>query len=126
MSVSPELGERRAADIPAGTIEYRIPLAAPSKRVPFIPLLFDRISLATFGEAGRAFCPKAADSTDVCEPSREDLPWLASLGAEIDFDTAIQYDVPARFRAGFAAPVSGRKAADARPVSVYLTIGSSF
>ena len=118
--------EERGTRALAGTIEYRIPLAAPSKRVPFIPLLFDRISLATFGEAGRAFCPKAADSTDVCDPSREDLPWLASLGAEIDFDTAIQYDVPARFRAGFAAPVSGRKAADARPVSVYLTIGSSF
>jgi hypothetical protein len=118
--------EERGTRALAGTLEYRAPLAAPSKRIPFVPLLFDRISVAPFLEAGRAFCPRAADSTDVCNATDGDLPWLASLGAELDFDTALQYDVPARFRLGFAAPVAGRKASDARPVSIYLTIGSSF
>jgi hypothetical protein len=57
---------------------------------------------------------------------RIEAPWLASLGAEIDFDTAIQYDVPARFRLGFAFPVAGRTAVGADRASLYLTIGSSF
>ena len=118
--------EERGTRALAATLEYRIPISAPSKRVPFIPLLFDRISAAPFAEAGRAFCPGAADATDVCDPRQESPPWLASVGGEIDFDTALQYDVPARFRLGFAAPVRGRKFADAPAVSVYLTIGSSF
>ena len=117
--------EERGTRALAGTLEYRAPIAAPSRRIPFIPLLFDRISVAPFAEAGRAFCPGAADSTDVC--NRADArPLLASVGAEIDFDTALQYDVPARFRLGFAAPLAGRKASDAPSVSVYLTIGSTF
>jgi hypothetical protein len=118
--------EERGTRAVALTLEYRAPIAAPSRRVPFIPLLFDRISIAPFAEAGRAFCPAAADSTDVCNASDDDRPWLASVGGEIDFDTALQYDVPARFRLGFAVPVAGRRVSDARPVSVYLTIGSSF
>jgi len=110
----------------AGTAEYRAPIAAPSKRIPFVPLLFDRISAAAFGEAGRAFCPSSAAESPICQGGRIDAPWLASVGAEIDFDTAIQYDVPARFRLGFAVPVAGRRAAGADAASVYLTIGSSF
>lgn len=110
----------------AATLEYRMPIAAPSRRIRFIPLLFDRISIAPFGEAGRAFCPSGADSTDVCTASADEAPWLGSLGAELDLDTALQYDVPARFRIGFAVPVSGRREVGAKSVSAYLTIGSSF
>ena len=110
----------------AGTLEYRAPIAAPSKRVPFIPLLFDRISISSFAEAGRAFCPASSDNTEACDLQQSESPWLASLGAEVDFDTALQYDIPARFRLGFAVPVTGRRATDANPVSVYLTVGSSF
>lgn len=110
----------------AGTIEYRAPVAAPSKRLPLIPVLFDRVSLAAFAEAGRAFCPGSADPNGVCRLARADAPWLASVGGEIDLDTAIQYDVPARFRMGFAAPVAGRRAVGADGASIYLTIGSSF
>jgi hypothetical protein len=110
----------------AGTAEYRAPIAAPSKRVPFIPLLFDRISVAAFGDAGRAFCPSSAGETEACGSGSGASPWLASTGAEIDFDTAVQYDVPARFRLGVAVPVLNRTAGRAEPVSVYLTVGSSF
>jgi hypothetical protein len=49
-----------------------------------------------------------------------------SAGGELDLDTALQYDFPARFRLGFAVPVSGREAVGAKPVSTYFTIGSSF
>lgn len=109
-----------------GTAEYRAPIAAPSKRIPFVPLLFDRISAAAFAEAGRAFCPASANDTPVCPAGRENAPWLVSAGGEIDFDTAVQYDIPARFRLGFAVPVAGRAAVGADPASVYLTVGSSF
>ncbi|HKY96481.1 MAG TPA: hypothetical protein VJL35_01380, partial [Gemmatimonadaceae bacterium] len=109
-----------------GTAEYRAPLAAPGRRVPFIPVLFDRISMSLFGEAGRAFCPLSAGITDACRAPRTRAPWLASVGGEIDFDTAIQYDFPARFRLGVAVPVTGREAADANKASVYLTVGSAF
>lgn len=108
------------------TAEYRAPIAAPSRRVRFVPLLFDRISASVFGEAGRAFCPSSAVSQPVCRVSRSDAPWLASTGVEFDFDTALQYDVPARFRLGVAVPVVNRSFAGADAASVYLTIGSSF
>lgn len=107
----------------AGTVEYRVPLAAPSARIRFIPLLFDRISVAAFADAGRAWCPGGA--TGVCTTDRGG-PWLASAGAELNLDTAIQYDFPARFRAGVAVPFEGRGAVGANSVSVYLTVGSAF
>ncbi len=110
----------------AGTVEYRAPIAAPSRRVPFIPLLFDRISVSAFGDAGRAYCPVSAGATDVCRAGRLGGPWLASAGAELDFDTAVQYDMPARFRLGVAVPVVNRAAGRADELSLYLTVGSSF
>jgi hypothetical protein len=109
-----------------GTLEYRVPIAAPSKRIPFVPLLFDRISAAAFTDAGRAFCPASASSNGICQVALDDAPWLTSAGAEIDFDTAVQYDVPARFRLGFAVPLSGRTSVGAHSASAYLTVGSSF
>jgi hypothetical protein len=111
----------------AGTLEYRAPIAAPSKRVPFIPVLFDRISAAAFGDAGRAFCPADALSTSAaCAFTRAVSPWLASVGAEVNFDTAVQYDIPVRFRAGIAVPVKNRELVDAKSVSLYFTAGSFF
>jgi WD40 repeat protein len=110
-----------------GTVEYRAPIAAPSTRVPFIPLMFDRISVATFADAGRAYCPGGAgESVIVCGNTSTSMPWLASVGAEANLDTAIQYDVPARFRFGIAIPLAGKAATGARAVSAYLTIGESF
>ena len=107
----------------AGTVEYRLPLAAPSARIRFIPLLFDRISASAFADAGRAWCP--AGATGVCEIDRGG-PWLASAGGELNLDTAIQYDFPARFRLGVAVPFQGGSAVRAKSASVYLTIGSAF
>ena len=121
-SPSDERGTRALA----GTVEYRAPVANPSKRVRFIPLLFDRISVAGFADAGRAFCPAGAAAADVCQSEGVRMPWLASVGGEVDFDTALQYDVAARFRLGMAVPIAGKTAVGADAASIYLTIGSSF
>ncbi len=111
----------------AGSLEYRVPLVAPSRRYPYIPLLVDRISLSTFADAGRAYCPGPADTAAVvCRGTRRASPWLGSIGGELDFDTALQYDIPARLRAGVAVPVVNREAGRARSVSFYATFGSSF
>lgn len=110
-----------------GTAEYRAPISAPSARVPFIPLLFDKISVATFGEAGRAWCPaSAAVSVGVCIGQSRPQPWLASVGAEADFDTAVQYDVATRFRLGFAVPVLNREVGRASTATLYFAVGSAF
>jgi len=111
----------------AGSLEYRAPVAAPSRRIPYIPIFFDRVSAAAFADAGRAYCPASADSTSVvCRSGNIDGPLLGSVGGELILDTAIQYDIPARLRAGLAVPVLNREAGRARSVSAYLTFGSSF
>jgi hypothetical protein len=111
----------------AGSLEYRAPIAAPSRHIPWIPLLFDRLSATAFTDAGRAYCPASALSTAaVCNASDVGNPWLASVGGEVNLDAALYYDVPARIRLGVAAPVSGRSETRAKTVSFYLTFGSSF
>ena len=111
----------------AGSAEYRAPLAAPSRHVPYVPLLFDRLSLAGFADAGRAYCPVAAvSSATVCRASDANNPWLASVGSELDLDAALYSDTPARIRLGVAAPVANRDYAHAKAASFYLTFGSSF
>jgi len=111
----------------AGTAEYRAPLAAPSRHIPYVPLLFDRVSLAGFADAGRAYCPVAAvSSATVCDASDAKNPWLASVGGELDLDAALYSDTPLRIRLGVAAPVANRDYAHAKATSLYLTFGSSF
>ncbi len=111
----------------AGSLEYRAPIAAPSRHIRFIPLLFDRISAIAFADAGRAYCPGgSAQTAIVCNPSDSGNPWLASIGGEVNLDAAIYYDTPARIRLGVAAPVASRDFAGAKTASVYLTFGSSF
>ena len=111
----------------AGSLEYRAPLAAPSRHVRFIPVLFDRFSATAFADAGRAYCPSGAiNDFSICNTTDATNPWLASVGGELNLDAALYYDVPARIRLGVAAPVANRDFADAKKVSAYLTFGSSF
>ncbi|HYN82069.1 MAG TPA: hypothetical protein VES88_11245 [Gemmatimonadaceae bacterium] len=111
----------------AGSLEYRAPIAAPSRHVRFIPLLFDRFSATAFADAGRAYCPGAVvQAVTVCSDPGAANPWLASAGAELNLDAAIYYDVPARIRLGVAAPVASREYGRAKSMSLYLTFGSSF
>jgi hypothetical protein len=111
----------------SGSAEYRAPLAAPSRHIPYIPLLFDRLSFTGFVDAGHAYCPAGSvGSALVCRASDADNPWLAAVGGELDLDAAIYSDMPVRVRFGVAAPVANRTYAHAKPASVYLTLGSSF
>jgi hypothetical protein len=104
--------------------EYRIPLAAPSTSLGLFPFFLDRASLALFGDAARASCPVTA--TPACSPSASDGPTLASVGAELNLDTALQFDVPYRLRLGLAHPIRGSAYAGASSVSAYATLGLDF
>lgn len=105
----------------AGTVEYRAPLAILSRGVGQLPFFIDRASVALFGDAGDAWCP--AQATSLCGVSQRRV--LASAGAELALDTALQYDSPFRFRLGVALPVSGRERARAATV-LYLSFGTNF
>jgi WD40-like Beta Propeller Repeat len=110
----------------AGSVEYRAPIAAPSRHIPFIPLLFDRISATAFADAGRAYCPASSASAAVCSMTDSQNPWLASVGGELNLDAALYYDVPARVRLGSAVPIANREQGRAKTVSFYLAFGASF
>ena len=104
--------------------EYRVPLIAPSRSLGLFPFFLDRASLALFGDAARASCP--AHATPACSPSASDGPTLASVGAELNLDSALQFDVPYRFRLGIAHPVRGAAYAGASAISGYATLGLAF
>ena len=111
----------------SGAIEYRAPLAAPSRGFRFIPVFVDKTSFTLFGEAGRAFCPASAVTTNsVCRASDVGNPVMQSVGAELNVDTGLQLDLQARMRLGLAFPVANRDQVGASKAQAYFTFGSSF
>lgn len=108
----------------AASVEYRAPLAMPSRGLGLFPLFVDRASLALFADAARASCPAA--STPACSPLGADGPTLASIGAELNLDSALQFDLPYRFRFGLAHPIRGAGYAGAPSLTTYVTLGASF
>jgi hypothetical protein len=110
-----------------GSIEYRAPLAAPSRGFRFIPIFIDKVSLALFGEAGRAFCPAGVDTTNgVCRAADVQNPMMRSAGAELNIDTGFQLDFQARTRLGVAFPLANSKELGASRAQAYATFGASF
>ena len=112
----------------SAALEYRAPLWAPSRGFRFIPVFIDKTSLTLFGETGRAFCPAgaAASGTGICRASDVANPVMTSAGAELNIDSGIDLDVPARIRLGMAFPLVNRAQLGARPAQVYGTFGTSF
>jgi hypothetical protein len=111
----------------SGAIEYRAPLAAPSRGFRFIPVFIDKTSLTLFGEAGRAYCPASAVTTNgVCRPSDVGNPVMRSAGAELNIDTGLQLDLQARMRLGVAFPLANREQVGANRAQAYFTFGASF
>ncbi len=112
----------------SGSLEYRLPIAKPSRGLGMLPLFFDRVSMALFADAGAAWCPASYAALTVCDdiPTSPKNEWIASAGAELNLDAALQYDVPYRFRLGFANIV--RKPADlvAKRSEIYFTLGFPF
>ncbi len=111
------------------SVEYRAPLALVARGLGLVPIFLDRTSVSVFGDAGRAWCSAdvraSVSAPALCLPSGVRDGWLASVGAELNMDIGVQWDVPYRLRLGLAQPV-------ARPFglpgqgSVYITLGSSF
>jgi hypothetical protein len=111
----------------SAAVEYRAPLAAPSRGFRFIPAFVDRMSLTLFGETGRAFCPAGADTTrGFCSTSSIGNPAMASVGGEVNIDTGLQLDVQARLRLGLAFPLINRERLGASVAQAYATFGASF
>jgi hypothetical protein len=121
----------------SGSAEYRIPLTLPSRSLGLLPLFLDKTSLSLFGDMGRAVCHKGdsgraandvnqGDETAACSILPRIGPTLASFGAELNLDGALQFDVPYRFRLGIAQPVTARRQFDANDPSIYVTLGTTF
>jgi hypothetical protein len=111
----------------SAAVEYRAPLAAPSRGFRYIPVFVDRMSLTLFGETGRAFCPAGADTTNgFCTSANIRNPVMTSAGAELNIDTGLQLDVQARLRLGLAFPLVNRQQLRASVAQAYATFGASF
>jgi hypothetical protein len=112
----------------AAALEYRAPLTAPSRGFRFIPVFIDKASLTLFGETGRAFCPASASASGggICRASDAANPGMTSAGAELNVDTGLQLDVPARIRVGIAFPLTNRAVLGAPRTQLYGTFGASF
>ena len=67
----------------------------------------------------------ARTNSVACERPGERDGWLASAGAELVVDLAVQYDVPYRVRIGAAAPYAAPRAIS-RGGAFYLTLGGYF
>jgi hypothetical protein len=112
----------------SAALEYRAPLAAPSRGFRFIPVFIDKASLTFFGETGRAFCPASASAsgTGICRASDAANPVMTSAGAELNLDTGLQLDVAARVRFGVAFALANRALLQAPVAQAYATFGASF
>ena len=102
-----------------GTLEYRAPLSLIHRGVWWLPAFLDRSSIAVFTDAGTA---EIADLGDPLDTDR----LIASVGAELGLNVALQYDTPYLLRMGVAAPVRGRDLTRADAVLAYFRIGASF
>jgi hypothetical protein len=102
-----------------GTVEYRAPLALLHRGIWWLPVFLDRGSVAVFADAGtaavdRSLLPLASDRL------------IASLGAELVLNVALQYDVPYVVRLGVGVPVQGRELTPADAALLYVRIGAAF
>lgn len=119
-------GVQRGSQALGGTLEYRAPLFMFRRWPGPIALYGDRASFALFSDAARAWCPSSLQSNVVvCLPRGVRDGILASAGAELVLDVAVQYDVPYRVRVGAAAPYAA-PAGVKRGGSVYVTLGGYF
>ena len=122
-----EVDAQRGTRAVGGSVEYRLPLfqlrSAPG---PFT-LFADRLSMTVFSDAARAWCPSslAGTVTTVCEPPGTRDGIIASAGAEVVLDLAVQYDISYRLRLGGAAPYAAPREIARRP-RFFITLGSYF
>jgi len=120
-------GVQRGIRAVGASAEYRAPLTMFQRlSLPFT-LFADRTSLAVFSDVARAWCPAALArvNTVVCETPGQRDGTLASAGAELVLDLAVQYDVPYRLRVGAARPYVAPTGVP-RGGGFYVTFGGYF
>jgi hypothetical protein len=108
------------------SLELRVPLAQPARGWWMLPLFLQKVNASLFTDGATAWCPAGTANVTVCNSKASPRDWMQSVGAELQFDTAMQYDVPYRFRIGAALPVSGSRYARSRGVNGYFSIGVPF
>ena len=120
-------GTQRGLRALAGGVEYRAPLVLFRRLPSPFTLFVDRMSVTLFSDAARAWCPGALARSEnvVCERPGERDGWLASAGAELVLDLAVQYDTPYRLRIGAAAPYAAPRDVS-RGGAFYVTLGGYF
>ncbi len=109
-----------------GSAELRIPLLQPNKGWMMLPLFLQKVNLTLFTDAAQAWCPSGTTNTTVCNGKASTQALMQSVGGEFQFDAALQYDLPYRFRVGAAVPVTGSRYSRSGGVSAYFSIGASF
>lgn len=120
-------GAQSGSQAVAGSAEYRLPVALPSVGYKFLPLFLQRVSAAFFTDAASAWCPGTYASTSaVCPVKGTAQNTMASAGAELQLNAALQYDVPFLFRFGGAIPVAGSSYFGSNKVAAYFTVGLAF
>jgi hypothetical protein len=120
-------GVQRGIRALSGSAEYRAPLVM-LKRVPSpFTVYADRVSMAMFSDAGRAWCPSALAATGppVCQRPGVRDGWIASAGGELVIDLAVAYDAPYRLRVGAARPYVAPRGVS-RGGAFYVTLGGYF
>ena len=120
-------GTQRGIRALAGGVEYRAPLVLFRRLPSPFTLFVDRMSVTLFSDAARAWCSGALarSANVVCERPGERDGWLASAGAELVVDLAVQYDTPYRVRIGAAAPYVAPRDVS-RGGAFYVTLGGYF
>ncbi len=120
-------GVQRGARALGGSVEYRTPLVLLRDAPGPLTLFADKLALTLFSDAARAWCPAALARrrTGLCERPGVRDGWIASAGAELVLDLAVQYDALYRLRIGAAAPYAAPKGVSRRG-ALYVTLGSSF
>jgi Tol biopolymer transport system component len=120
-----EPGTRQGTRAWTASAEYRLPVALVGRGLPPLPLFVDRISAATFLDAGHAWCDEATAqrlATGRCSTSASDTPLLAA-GAEATFFLgAYGFALPLRF--GAAVPLHND--APTRQLRGYILISTGF
>jgi len=111
----------------AASLEYRAPIAAPSRGFRYLPIFIDKTSLTLFGELGRAYCPGTATTgTGICRTADFGNPVMRSVGGELNIDTGFQLDFQTRVRLGVAFPLSERERFSRKGGQFYATFGAAF
>ena len=111
-----------------GSAEYRVPLFMTGWSPSFLPLFFDRSSLALFSDFGTAWCPTVRGGREVCNrPGQDDRVDIASAGAELNLNLGLlSWDSPYRFRLGVVTPTYDGNYFGRPKVQAYVVAGVSF